>query len=82
VRLSHQSPTTVDILAELYAVITEGSFLHKGGMVRRDKTTGKLFGHKGIPDWINLFCDKTSLIIFMHFGAWFFDINLTTIFLH
>jgi ribonuclease BN (tRNA processing enzyme) len=57
------------------AVITEGSYFRRGGMVRKDKKTGKLFGHKGIPDWINLFCDKTPKIIFMHFGSWFFKIK-------
>jgi hypothetical protein len=40
--------------------------------VCRDKATSKDFVHKGIPDWINLFCDKTPVIIFMHFGSWFF----------
>jgi ribonuclease BN (tRNA processing enzyme) len=57
------------------AVITEGSYLRRGGLVRKDKETGKLFGHKGIPDWINLFCDKTPIIIFTHFGSWFFKIT-------
>jgi len=62
------------LFSDVDAVITEGSYLRRGGMVRKDKESGKLFGHKGIPDWINLFHDKTPVIIFMHFGSWFFKI--------
>lgn len=58
-------------LGDLDMVITEGSFLRKGGMIRRDKMSGKIFGHTGIPDLIRIFSDHTSHIVLMHFGTWF-----------
>ncbi|OGZ60706.1 MAG: hypothetical protein A2932_01795 [Candidatus Spechtbacteria bacterium RIFCSPLOWO2_01_FULL_46_10] len=59
-------------LKDLDAVITEASFIRKGGMVRRDKTTGQIYGHTGIPDLVKLFSQFTHHIIFMHFGEWFY----------
>jgi len=53
-------------------VITEASFYRKGGMVRKDKKTGKIYGHTGIPNLINLFKKFTSFIVFLHFGNWFY----------
>lgn len=53
-------------------VITEGSYLRKGGLVRKDKKTGKIYGHAGIPDLIQLFKDYCSHIILIHFGSWFY----------
>lgn len=53
-------------------VITEGSFIREGGMVRKDPKTHKLFGHNGIPNLIRLFCPHTETILFTHFGNWFF----------
>ena len=52
-------------------VITDGSFFKKGGMIRRDKNTGKIFGHTGIPDLIKMFSPYTQHIVLTHFGAWF-----------
>jgi len=57
---------------DLDLVITEGSFYRKGGMVRRDKKTGKIYGHTGIPNLINLFKRFTSHIALLHFGNWFY----------
>ena len=53
-------------------VITDGSLVRKGGRVMRDKDTGKIYGHAGIPDLIDLFAPYTEHILFMHFGSWFF----------
>jgi len=60
------------LLNDLDLVITEGSYLRKGGMVRRDKATGRLWGHTGIPDLVRLFKTFTSNILLTHFGKWFF----------
>lgn len=57
-------------LKGLDAVITEGSFFRKGGVVRKD-ADGRLFGHTGIPDLIDFFEKYTHRIIFTHFGTWF-----------
>jgi ribonuclease BN (tRNA processing enzyme) len=59
------------LLQDLDLVITEASFIRKGGMIRRDKT-GKLYGHGGIPNLIGLFSPFTKNILFMHFGSWFY----------
>jgi len=56
----------------LNLVITEGSYLRKGGLVRKDKKTGKIYGHAGIPDLIRLFKDYCSHIVLIHFGSWFY----------
>lgn len=58
-------------LGQLDMVITEGSFIKKGGMIRRDKNTGKIFGHTGIPDLIKMFSPHTQHIVLTHFGSWF-----------
>ncbi len=54
-------------------VITEASFLRTGGMVRREKETGRIFGHTGTPNLVRLFKDYCRRIILVHFGAWFYD---------
>lgn len=54
-------------------IITEGSFLRKGGMVRKDQVTQKLYGHNGIPNLIELFKPYTKKILFVHFGVWFYE---------
>jgi ribonuclease BN (tRNA processing enzyme) len=59
-------------LGTLDCVITEASFLRKGGLVRRHPQSGKLYGHAGIPDLIRLFKPHTDRIILTHFGSWFF----------
>jgi ribonuclease BN (tRNA processing enzyme) len=53
-------------------VITEGSYLRKGGLVRRDKRTGKIYGHAGIPDLIRLSKDYCDHLVLIHFGSWFY----------
>jgi ribonuclease BN (tRNA processing enzyme) len=60
------------LLHGLDLVITDGSHMRKGGLVRRDKETGVLYGHTGIPDLVNLFREFTANILFVHFGAWFY----------
>jgi ribonuclease BN (tRNA processing enzyme) len=59
-------------LEGLDLVITDGSYIRKGGMVRKDPNTGRLYGHNGIPDLIRLFSAFTNRILFVHFGSWFF----------
>ncbi len=59
-------------LDKLDMVITDGSFLRKGGMVRRDGKTGEVFGHNGIPDLVNFFSRFTGRILLVHFGSWFY----------
>ncbi|MDD1679577.1 MAG: MBL fold metallo-hydrolase [Methanomicrobiales archaeon] len=59
-------------LKGLDLVITDGSYIRKGGMVRKDPGTGQLYGHTGIPDLIRLFSEFTNRILFVHFGSWFF----------
>lgn len=55
-------------------VITEASFINKGGRINRKKD--RIFGHTGIPDLIRLLGPHTSKIAFMHYGNWFFeDVN-------
>ncbi|MCL4361806.1 MBL fold metallo-hydrolase [Candidatus Dependentiae bacterium] len=53
-------------------VITEASFVRKGGMIRRKKDSGKIYGHQGVPNLINIFKEYTNKILFIHFGAWFY----------
>ena len=43
------------LLTGLSLIITDGSHIRQGGMVRKDKETGQLYGHNGIPDLIHLF---------------------------
>jgi len=61
------------LFRQLSLVITDGSYLRKGGMVRKDKDTGRVYGHAGIPNLIRLFADYTENIMFVHFGSWFYD---------
>ncbi len=58
-------------MGKLDMVITEGSFLQKGGMIRRNKKSGQIFGHTGLPDIIRVFSKYTNHIVLMHFGSWF-----------
>lgn len=59
-------------LNDLDLVITEGSFVRKGGMVRRHEPTGEIYGHNGVPDLARLFSQFTDNILFIHFGSWFY----------
>ncbi|MEW5896040.1 MAG: MBL fold metallo-hydrolase [Candidatus Omnitrophota bacterium] len=60
------------LLKDLDLVITEASFMRKGGMIRKDKSTGRIYGHQGIPDLVRLLGKFSRRIIFMHFGSWFY----------
>jgi ribonuclease BN (tRNA processing enzyme) len=57
-------------LGRLDLVITEASFMRKGGMVRTNEE-GKKSGHAGISDLVELFSPYTHRIVFTHFGTWF-----------
>ncbi|HSD58047.1 MAG TPA: MBL fold metallo-hydrolase [Methanotrichaceae archaeon] len=61
------------LLENANLVITDGSHLRKGGRVFRDKETGQIYGHTGIPDLINFFKAFTANILFLHFGSWFYE---------
>lgn len=61
------------LFKDLDLVITEASFKRKGGMIRRDKDTGKIYGHTGVPNLIRLFSRFTQNIILLHFGTWFYN---------
>jgi ribonuclease BN (tRNA processing enzyme) len=60
------------LLGRLDLVITDGSYLRRGGLVRVDRATGKRFGHLGIPDLVALFRRFSSRIVITHFGSWFY----------
>jgi len=60
------------LLEGLDLVITEASYFRKGGLVKRDKTTGTIYGHTGVPDLVRLFKDFCRRIVLVHFGAWFY----------
>lgn len=60
-----------DQLRNLDLVITDGSFIRKGGMIRRDDE-GNIYGHKGIPGLVRFFSRFTDHIVFTHFGSWFY----------
>ena len=53
-------------------IITEASYMRKGGLVRKHAVTGALYGHTGVPNLIHLFQHYTKKMLFMHFGAWFY----------
>ena len=53
-------------------VITEASYFRKGGLIIRDKTTGQIYGHTGLPDLVRLFKAHCRRIVLVHFGGWFY----------
>jgi ribonuclease BN (tRNA processing enzyme) len=61
-----------DRIPDLDLVITDGSFIRRGGLVRRDSETGHSHGHTGIPDLIDFFTPLARRIVFTHFGSWFY----------
>ncbi|MBD3204961.1 MBL fold metallo-hydrolase [Candidatus Bathyarchaeota archaeon] len=61
-----------DKISDLNVVITDASYIRKGGLVRKDEETGKLYGHNGIPNLVKLFKGLTEHIVFTHFGSWFY----------
>jgi ribonuclease BN (tRNA processing enzyme) len=68
-----------DRIPEVDLVITDGSFMRRGGLVRRDPITGRPHGHTGIPDLVEFFSPLARKIVFTHFGSWFYhDIPSST----
>ncbi|MFO7866158.1 MAG: MBL fold metallo-hydrolase [Candidatus Aminicenantes bacterium] len=61
------------LIEDLDLVITDGSFFRKGGMIRKDRETGQIYGHNGIPELVRLFSRFTRRIMFVHFGSWFYE---------
>lgn len=61
------------LLGKLDLVITEASYLRKGGMIHKDKQTGRLYGHTGVPDLIHFFKPFTRNMLLVHFGSWFYQ---------
>jgi ribonuclease BN (tRNA processing enzyme) len=61
------------LLEGLDLVVTEASFIRRGGMIRRDRATGTPYGHAGVPNLIELFGKFAANILFVHFGAWFYE---------
>lgn len=60
-------------LGRLDLVITDGSYMRRGGMVRVDPASGRRFGHAGIPDLIEFFSRFSRRIVVTHFGSWFYE---------
>jgi len=60
------------LIGDLDLVITDGSFMRRGGLIRRETISGNFYGHNGIPDLVNLFKESTNRIVFTHFGTWFY----------
>jgi ribonuclease BN (tRNA processing enzyme) len=60
------------LLGKLDLIVTEGSFFRKGGIVRRNKTTGQIYGHTGTPNLVKFFSNYTHTMLLVHFGAWFY----------
>ncbi len=60
-------------LRGLDLVITDGSYMRRGGLVRTDPASGRPFGHTGIPNLVEFFRRFTSRIIITHFGSWFYQ---------
>lgn len=58
-------------VSDLDLVITEATFINKGGRINRKKD--RIFGHTGIPDLIRLLSPLTKKIAFCHYGEWFFE---------
>ena len=58
-------------LPKLDLVVTEATFINKGGRINRKKD--KIFGHTGVPDLIRLLSPLTDKIVFTHYGNWFFE---------
>ncbi|WP_029037847.1 MBL fold metallo-hydrolase [Salinimicrobium xinjiangense] len=58
-------------IPKLDLVITEASFINKGGRINRKKD--RIFGHTGVPNLIRLLSPHTQKIAFCHYGEWFFE---------
>lgn len=53
-------------------VIAEASAMRAGGFVRKDKATGRIYGHRAVPDLIRFFAPFCRRIVLVHFGSWFY----------
>ena len=60
-------------IGQVDLVITEASFIRKGGMIKKDHETGQIFGHNGVPNLISLLKPFSKNILFVHFGSWFYE---------
>jgi ribonuclease BN (tRNA processing enzyme) len=60
------------LLEGIDLVVTEASFLCRGGMIRRGRAAGAAYGHAGVPNLVELFRKFTANILFIHFGSWFY----------
>lgn len=58
-------------LPPLDLIITEATFINKGGRINRKKD--RIFGHTGVPNLIRLLSPHTKKIAFCHYGEWFFE---------
>lgn len=58
-------------LPPLDLVVTEATFINKGGRINRKKE--KIFGHTGVPNLIRLLSPLTKKLVFTHYGNWFFE---------
>ncbi len=61
-----------DRIPELDLAIIDGSFIRRGGLVRRDPATGRDHGHTGIPDQVEFFSQLARRIVVTHLGSWFY----------
>jgi ribonuclease BN (tRNA processing enzyme) len=61
-----------ELLKNINFVITEASYLREKGLIIRQKETGKIYGHTGIPNLMKLFSRFTKHVLFTHFGTWFY----------
>jgi glyoxylase-like metal-dependent hydrolase (beta-lactamase superfamily II) len=61
------------LIGRVDLVVTEASFLRRGGMIRRDRATGVAYGHAGVPNLVELFAKFTAHILLVHFGSWFYE---------
>ena len=59
-------------IPELDLVIADGSFIQRGGLVRKDPASGRYHGHTGIPDLVEMFSPLARRIVITHLGSWFF----------
>lgn len=58
-------------LPKVDLVITEATFINKGGRINRKKD--RIFGHTGVPDLIRILSPMAGKIVFTHYGNWFFE---------
>jgi ribonuclease BN (tRNA processing enzyme) len=61
-----------DRIPDVDLAIIEGSFMRRGGLVRRDPATGRSHGHAGIPDLVDLLAPLSRRIVVTHLGSWFY----------